>query len=206
MICTTYQPCGSLDVSRLVAELLPKGCPWDLEDETRIHSQFWAAVVEAMETLQGNYCYEYEQANPCTATRNLERWAKLLRFPDCVELTTEKLCEWLALLNGQCAGPTLQFYRDLLVFLGIDDVVTVKFNTRPCVETTQRDLVFRTTRDRLRRWNLLEHGWGRPMCGCFIPQIECIRECLIPHNITVRYEATDVFRWGGPFCLPYCEC
>lgn len=175
-----------------IAALLPSGRLWELR-EGRNFTRFWCAVAEVMSRVRAGICQEWNEADPCQSVRTLERWAEIHCFPvHCVELTTEKMCEWIDFKAG-CGAGTEGFILGLMDFIGFD---YSRYNLQLSDGSggTERSITFSGPFD------LFEEEF----CGCdtspldvirnpcgriFIPEIDCIARDYFPVGLAVNYVA-----------------
>lgn len=198
MTCREAEPCGQTPCEALteIQWLLPPGAIWELR-EGRNLTRFWSAIAEAKSCLMDGICQEWNEADPCTATRTLERWARIWCFPtDCVDLTADKLCQWIDLILT-CEPGTEGFILALLEFVEFDMTdIEVKFSD--CCENLfgARCGACITFCGPFERFTIEECDctWSvfktiQNPCGyVHLPEIECLRSRFFPVNIAVKYE------------------
>lgn len=179
-----------------IQALLPSGSIWELR-KGRNFTRFWAAIADAKSELMGGICQEWAEADPCTSQRTLERWGAIWCYPsDCVELTPEKLCEWIAFINT-CGAGTEGFILGLFEFVGLDlgaldveftDCCTNLFGKRCGVVVTISgdDALFSDSECDCNS-DLFQVFRSK----CFprvIPEIECLLPTHMPAGVNVEYQ------------------
>lgn len=129
----------------LVQELLPPDRLHSIQNTDRCFTKYWLAVAAIFKEVEDCLCCLWANAIPCSPGYDpecdvpapvpvcqpvgyvpkrtlLERHALALNFPlDCVDLTHDKLCEWV---NGasECAVGSIQWLEWLMGFVGLDGV------------------------------------------------------------------------------------
>jgi hypothetical protein len=182
-------PCGWRAVFQ---SLLPEGDIWRIGIGRPVFDGFWDALSEVFGEASEGLCKEWCEANPCTANRNVERWAKIWNFPtDCVALDAAKLCEWVCLLSGPHKAGSCTFIQHLLAFVGLN-WFRVEFDAG-CLATNDIAPEIRIIGQKRFFTNVpifdtdetCEHEETCPT----IPQVECLRRRYFPACVPVRYIA-----------------
>ena len=182
-ICGPIEPCGLSDCEALefVQALLPRGRLWQIGNGSRpVFDGFWHTVAQMTGETSRAICAEWGESNPCTASRNLARWAKIYGFPiDCVCLSSEKLCEWINLVG--CAG-RCDFIARLLGFVGLDGL---EVKIEGGCEVPLSDTIGLIT---ISGPSFYFEPSGEIPADCLvIPQVECLRARYFPAGIPVKY-------------------
>lgn len=185
MNCQPIDPCGLDDCDALafVQALLPSGRLWHIGDgSTRpVFDGFWHSIAQVTAETSAAICAEWCEANPCTANRTIDQWAKLYDFPsDCVALSAAKLCEWINLVG--CAG-RCDFIARLVGFAGIG-WVTVEVDAG-CLATVDSapKITIRGPASLMTATQGLLDGCD----GLIVPEIECLRRRYFPAGVPVTY-------------------
>lgn len=201
--CGPIEPCHAhaCDGYDEVVALLPPGRIWNPE-----RGGTYGAYVRALGDIKGQLnariCQEWAELNPCTAVRLLPYWARVWSLPGCVAQTAGKLCEWIALVQGDCPPGSLGFLRRAIDFVAPGKGITIAVSwpdagancpcpDKPCAadnplvvtappgaffyDLTERDFPFES-----------QDGVN----GCrdyFIPEVECLRACVFPFGLGVGY-------------------
>lgn len=193
--CCRADDCSGVD---LIQSLLPNGPLWNMNAQTE-HAAYWRATAEVFTELNKALCQEFAETNPCTSSRLLTMWAQVYCFPDCVELTTQRLCEFLALIfDPECPIGTIGFYKKVLAWV----MCATDETCGPVIlEVNQRGAHAAEWRADFESAN--ENTFvviAPPSCymydkvkDCyFIPQVECLRRYVFPMGITLGYQTDPV--------------
>lgn len=191
----------------LVQSLYPSGILWRVRGVLGRFME-WQAML--FNDLMMMICQEEKEVIPCESQRLLPEWARLYGYPECVELTKERLCEWLGIINDpSCPIGSIGFYNRIFEF--VDLSATVEYPNvgkgSPCCGKRdcpcQSDIVivadpseyFYVTRSDglLKPIQDLEN----PCNEYFIPAIECLR-CWISHEYSLGYATTGYTNCAHP--------
>ena len=203
--CLALEPCHDRECDGLdeVVSLLPQGRLWQ-PDRNDLYGRYIHALGHVKTELNQRICQEWREMNPCTSMRLLPYWIKVYSLPSCVAQTSEKLCEWIGILNGDCPIGSLGFYRRVIEFvapgLGIEIDVNVADAGANCwcpssdcadenpIVITAPASVFYYENSYVD--GPMEYQDGENCRRYFIPEIECLRRCVLPFGLGVGYKTT----------------
>lgn len=198
MTCRHPEPCGQTPCEALteIQWLLPPGKIWELS-EGRDFTRFWSAIAEAKSCLMDGICDEWKEADPCTSRRTLEKWAETWCFPaDCVDLSAEKLCEWIEFILS-CNPGTEGFLVGLLDFVDFD-MTDIEIKLSECCENLfgqkcGASIAFCGPFERFEveecdcTWDIFK-AMKYPCGRVYMPLIECLRDRYFPAGVQVLYQ------------------
>lgn len=203
--CDFVEPCHTKDCDGFdeVVKLLPKGQIWS-PDRGGVYGAYIQALGHIKTELNQIICQEYNELNPCTSVRLFDYYAKLYKFPPCVEQTQERLCEWLDLINGPCPIGSQGFLRRAIEFVLQDDNFEIHFNLDQTAQTWQTDKICAednaiviTAPAKYFRYYEYDGDFVHELqdgVNCrhyFIPEVECLRPCIFPIGLSVGYKTLE---------------
>lgn len=205
--CQIIEPCHDRDCDGYdeVLALLPPGRIWN-PSRGGVYGNYIRALGDIKTELNKRICQEYRELNPCTADRLLAYWAGVYSLPPCVPQTAEKLCEWIALLQGDCPIGSLGFLRRAIEFVAPGKGITIDVtypdigancpcpdspcaDNNPLVVTAPPAAYFYETVD---IDGPVEWQDGENCRVYFIPEIECLRPCIFPFGLGVGYKTDPI--------------
>lgn len=217
-ICySTIEPCHTEDCSGFdeVVALLPPGQLWQL-DRDSVYTRYIRALGDVKTELNRRICREWNEGSACKAVRLQSYWANFYSFPECVNLTGERLCDWISLaLDPTCPPGSLGFLQRAVDFVFPDyepGEVAVSVNypdfmgnsASPNMLCADQNAIVITAPVGVYRFEVMQEpviaDHFDPQDGVnscrryFIPEIDCLRKCVFPLGLSVGYKTVD----GGP--------
>jgi len=185
---------------------LPRGILWCFDNE-RTYPKFWRAIASQFYKLNLYICQVIDELNPCTTVSLLNRHADLWGYPvQCLGYPTdsEQLCEWLNLVNGECGGTSVQFYKDLVDFAGLTGVSYEEINhdgaqagcaQAGCSQATSDGcgcgLLINVPTALFEESHLATGECcgqaGKPICNSRVPLLECLLSGFLPAHLEIIY-------------------
>lgn len=214
---TVIEPCHTDECDGFdeVRALLPLGQLWQL-DRDSVYTRYIRALGDIKTEWNRRLCGEWNEGNPCKAVRLRPYWADLYSFPECVPLTGERLCAWIALaVDPLCRPGSLGFLQRAIDFVFPDDppgTVSVSVNypdfggnsAAPNSLCADENAIVITAPPEFYRYELVsdplisDYAYAQdgvePCRRYFIPEIDCLRKCVFPLGLSVGYKTYD----GGP--------
>ena len=200
--CDYVEPChdGDCDGYDEIVRLLPKGALWN-PARPGVYGQIIRFLGQWKTCLNQAICQEWCESDPCKARRRFPYFADKYSFPECVDQTNEKLCEWLALISDkECPPGSIGFLKRAIEF--VKPGLTVEVN-RPemlaaacCGDAqcaTDNPIIISGPPDCFACSIMCFDGirpaqdGANPCKRYFIPEIECIRDTIFPFGMGVGY-------------------
>jgi len=210
--CGPIEPCHTSDCSGLdeVLSLLPIGRIWD-PSRGGVYGAYIQALGDIKTGLNGRICQEWNELNPCTADRLLPYWASVYSLPGCAPQTAASLCDWIALLQGDCPIGSLGFLRRAIEFVAPGKGITINVTypdigaNCPCPDSpcAANNPLIVTAPPAAYYYEVVPgdypHEYQDGVNGCrsyFIPEIECLRPCIFPFGLGVGYQTNPIGPYG----------
>ncbi len=207
MECFTIEPCHNRNCDGLdeVVSLLPNGRIWH-PDRGDLYGRWIHALGHVKTELNKRICQEFNELDPCKSVRLFGYWAKVYSLPECVPQTSEKLCDWIDLIYGDCPIGSLGFYRRAIDFVAPGKGIELNVNLQGvgancwcadsfCADNNAIVITAPPTAFYYDQTILDEIGEMQDGENCrryFIPEIECLRRCVFPFGLSLGYKTNPI--------------
>ncbi|MFT6100990.1 MAG: hypothetical protein ACJAYF_003552 [Arenicella sp.] len=185
---------------------LPKGLIWDFDNE-RTYPKFWVSVAYPFWLLNKYICDVVRELNPCTTEDLLKRQAILWGYPvECIGYpeNSDRLCQWLRLVNSECAGTSVQFFEEVVAFAGLTGVRYLEVDHDGAQAGCGQAGCGQANSDGCQCGILIEAPAGlfvkrqqqagpccgqagKPICTDSIPLIDCLVGRFVPADLKIIY-------------------
>lgn len=186
-----------------VVNLLPSGSLWSVE-RGGVYASYIRATGHIKSKLNERICQEQGELNPCTSVRLFDYWASVYSLPPCVSQDTDTLCQWIDLIyDPSCPIGSLGFYQRVIDFVAPAKGITISVNvpdifsselcaTKPCADDNP---IVITAPPACFFYDAECRDYPHePQDGIdsnkqyFIPEIECLRRCVLPFGLSIGYK------------------